>query len=141
MPSTTLERSESSTAAGDGSRLQWRSLSHWLFQRQTLNLYEEEVTMNYGDEESEGEEANADAERSTSPGAERVHVPDPTVGTDNAYESIKPSEEELQYTAFNGRCNKIGDTCYAFWVGGTLDVSLLLPSPSFFSYPQSQHSV
>jgi prenyltransferase beta subunit len=31
----------------------------------------------------------------------------------------------LEWTGFNGRCNKIADTCYAFWVHGSLSVSLL----------------
>lgn len=35
--------------------------------------------------------------------------------------------EELQYAGFNGRCNKVADTCYSFWVGGTLAVSCPLP--------------
>lgn len=26
------------------------------------------------------------------------------------------------WAGFNGRCNKRGDTCYSFWVGGSLDV-------------------
>ncbi len=26
------------------------------------------------------------------------------------------------WAGFNGRCNKIADTCYAFWVGGSLQV-------------------
>lgn len=30
---------------------------------------------------------------------------------------------DLNWTGYNGRCNKIADTCYAFWVGASLDVS------------------
>lgn len=26
------------------------------------------------------------------------------------------------WAGFNGRCNKRGDTCYSFWVGGSLDL-------------------
>ena len=37
------------------------------------------------------------------------------------------SLEEAQFVGFNGRCNKLADTCYSFWVTASLDVSL--PSP------------
>ena len=32
------------------------------------------------------------------------------------------SLRELQWAGFNGRCNKVADTCYSFWVGATLGV-------------------
>jgi geranylgeranyl transferase type-1 subunit beta len=32
------------------------------------------------------------------------------------------TEEDLEFAGFNGRCNKIGDTCYSFWVVGALNV-------------------
>lgn len=31
--------------------------------------------------------------------------------------------ESEDFVGFNGRCNKMVDTCYAFWVGASLDVS------------------
>jgi geranylgeranyl transferase type-1 subunit beta len=34
------------------------------------------------------------------------------------------SLEEAQFVGFNGRCNKRVDTCYAFWVTASLEVSL-----------------
>ena len=34
------------------------------------------------------------------------------------------SLQEDQFVGFNGRCNKRVDTCYAFWVGASLDVGL-----------------
>jgi geranylgeranyl transferase type-1 subunit beta len=33
------------------------------------------------------------------------------------------SLEEEEFVGFNGRCNKMVDTCYAFWVTASLDVS------------------
>jgi geranylgeranyl transferase type-1 subunit beta len=36
------------------------------------------------------------------------------------------SLKEDQFVGFNGRCNKNVDTCYAFWVGASLAVSLTL---------------
>lgn len=32
-------------------------------------------------------------------------------------------KQETDTVGVNGRCNKIADTCYVFWVGGALDVS------------------
>lgn len=32
--------------------------------------------------------------------------------------------DRVQWAGFNGRANKVADTCYAFWVGGSLSVSL-----------------
>ena len=40
-------------------------------------------------------------------------------------ESTEPAVEAEDFVGFNGRCNKMVDTCYAFWVGASLDVSLL----------------
>lgn len=34
-----------------------------------------------------------------------------------------PDLQELQWAGFNGRCNKVADTCYSWWVGGSLAVS------------------
>jgi prenyltransferase beta subunit len=39
------------------------------------------------------------------------------------------SLEQAQFVGFNGRCNKLADTCYAFWVTASLDVSPSLPAP------------
>jgi len=33
------------------------------------------------------------------------------------------SADENQDGGFNGRVNKLADTCYAFWAGGSLEVS------------------
>ncbi|KAL2757221.1 hypothetical protein ACRALDRAFT_2099553 [Sodiomyces alcalophilus JCM 7366] len=38
-------------------------------------------------------------------------------------------EENTQFVGFNGRCNKVADTCYCWWVGGTLSVRLGFWSP------------
>lgn len=41
--------------------------------------------------------------------------------------SIEVSAEEMRWVGVNGRCNKVADTCYTFWVGGSLAVSTLYP--------------
>lgn len=57
-----------------------------------------------------------------------------------ARESAAPllSQESVRtrWTGFNGRANKVADTCYAFWVGGSLQVRFYpsahrIPSTSF----------
>lgn len=42
------------------------------------------------------------------------------------------TKDYKQYIGCNGRLNKDPDTCYSFWVGGSLDVS----SPSLKLVPQ-----
>lgn len=37
-------------------------------------------------------------------------------------DSFEEGEERPQYAGFSGRMNKIADTCYCFWVGGSLAV-------------------
>ena len=41
---------------------------------------------------------------------------------------IDPAQHELNCAGFNGRCNKVSDTCYGFWVGGALAVRLFPPT-------------
>lgn len=38
--------------------------------------------------------------------------------------SLESADESEDFVGFNGRCNKMVDTCYAFWVGASLDVSI-----------------
>jgi geranylgeranyl transferase type-1 subunit beta len=35
--------------------------------------------------------------------------------------------QDEKFVGFNGRCNKNADTCYAFWVGASLDVRHKIP--------------
>jgi geranylgeranyl transferase type-1 subunit beta len=51
------------------------------------------------------------------------------------YEGRPSINFSLEWTGFNGRCNKIADTCYAFWVHGSLSVRLSsLPSALAMRY-------
>ena len=36
----------------------------------------------------------------------------------------EPMYDELQWAGLTGRCNKVADTCYTFWAGGSLTVDL-----------------
>ena len=46
----------------------------------------------------------------------------------------EPPRNELEFAGFNGRCNKVCDTCYSFWVGGNLAVSIRFHSTSTHTY-------
>jgi len=50
---------------------------------------------------------------------------DESEATKDDPESTELAVEAEDFVGFNGRCNKMVDTCYAFWVGASLDVSLL----------------
>ena len=45
-----------------------------------------------------------------------------------------PSDESLQWAGFNGRSNKIADTCYSFWNTATLAVSSTFTRPAIIAY-------
>ena len=75
----------------------------WLLERQTTVLYEEEPDE---DDDDDGEEGN-----DTNPAA-------PSFANSPMYYS-----EPARVVGFNGRDNKIADTCYCFWNSGALAVS------------------
>ena len=46
---------------------------------------------------------------------------------------IEPSPDQMLHVGVNGRCNKVADTCYTFWVGGSLGVGLYSIHDSLFN--------
>ena len=42
---------------------------------------------------------------------------------DTAEEFLEECQKPVSWTGFCGRCNKVADTCYVFWVGASLKVS------------------
>lgn len=48
---------------------------------------------------------------------------------------VDPALHELNCAGFNGRCNKVSDTCYGFWVGGALAVRAISFSLSLYFLP------
>ena len=96
------------------------NLTRWLVSRQTLLIHEDEDSTVDGEESTDL--------KSASP-SQKFHVirSCPTKEhTDIASvsPSLQVSAEEMLYVGVNGRCNKVADTCYTFWVGGSLGVSL-----------------
>jgi len=87
---------------------------HWLVSRQTTCL-----------EENEYYSLEDQPVASVSP-YKPFHVLGavPVLATDRHPDALAvPDLQELQWAGFNGRCNKNADTCYSWWVGGSLAVS------------------
>lgn len=51
----------------------------------------------------------------------------PSLNGKDSYDDRPTSHFELQWVGFNGRCNKIADTCYSWWVGASLAVRTPFP--------------
>ncbi|KAK1770237.1 terpenoid cyclases/protein prenyltransferase alpha-alpha toroid [Phialemonium atrogriseum] len=95
------------------------SLTHWLVSRQFAYL----------DPPSDGDE-NPESENFTEPSS----LADLSL------------DENLQHVGFNGRCNKVADTCYFWWVGGALSImgqgDLVSRAPSRrFLFEKTQHMI
>jgi geranylgeranyl transferase type-1 subunit beta len=103
------------------------SLLKWLLSRQTHEMEEDD------DDEDEDDEADAteEAEAETSPRLETHDTKDTTTINDQIEQlpDILPfTPASLTWTGFNGRLNKIADTCYCFWVTGALGVRTIFIS-------------
>lgn len=86
--------------------------ARWLVARQTLALEEEDTI-----------DADGDSyEPADVPHAVKLHGLPSQAGEAGERELPAPQLELLQWAGFNGRCNKIADTCYAWWAGGSLSV-------------------
>ncbi len=98
-------------------------LTRWLISRQTLMLQED-------GEFNVAHETPPDASPIVFP--YKIHVMGAYPAEDEAvagleHPPIDVSAEEMRWVGVNGRCNKVADTCYTFWVGGSLAVSTFLP--------------
>ena len=98
------------------------NVTRWLVHRQTLQLHEE------GDEDDETEEVDRQIKRpdgmASTPGfqvdgSHAVMAP-PSQSASPQPVAVEARPEQLLWAGFNGRCNKVADTCYAWWVGGSL---------------------
>ncbi|KAF2201841.1 geranylgeranyl transferas-like protein type i beta subunit [Delitschia confertaspora ATCC 74209] len=82
---------------------------HWLTSRQTLTLTEDDFFDTYGDET----DSTATCHDSHSFIKLRSY---PSARGHNSFIERPIPDFNLKYVGFNGRCNKIADTCYAYWV-------------------------
>ncbi|KAI9839619.1 MAG: hypothetical protein M1819_002245 [Sarea resinae] len=113
---------------------------HWLLSRQTATLSEPSATSTLGDE-SDTPATCHDAHtflHSTTPS---VPLSEKEVLSSNTNSGPKDEQEkqrlkeaptafdgpEIKWAGFNGRCNKIADTCYSFWVGACLAMLNQIP--------------
>jgi geranylgeranyl transferase type-1 subunit beta len=90
-------------------------LIKWLVSRQTATICEDDELDTYGDETDTAE---------TCHDAHSFVYQDEFVSKQGQmnYQGRPSINFSLEWTGFNGRCNKIADTCYAFWVHGSLSV-------------------
>ncbi|EEQ88660.1 protein farnesyltransferase/geranylgeranyltransferase type-1 subunit alpha [Blastomyces dermatitidis ER-3] len=86
----------------------FEDLIRWLAWRQTADL--EEV-----------DEGESGSEKHITPGVDRSIDEQISALPDILSPPQRPSEH-LHLAGFNGRSNKIADTCYSFWVTGTLGI-------------------
>lgn len=82
---------------------------HWLASRQTLTLDERDAANTYNDET----DSSATCHDSHSFMKLRDY---PSERGKLSFENQPPHHTEAQWVGLNGRENKIGDTCYAYWV-------------------------
>ena len=96
-----------------------QNLLHWLASRQTSYLLEDDDLTMVTEDASE----SVAGIPSTSFQVQGAY-PVSAVNSSNPAEiSAEAPALNLECAGFNGRCNKVADTCYAFWVGGSLGVS------------------
>ena len=95
------------------------NVTKWLVSRQTTMLREEDELHMADEEPPDATPPKFVPPPSPAQGAFPASVADAML----PHASMEMSSHELQWAGFNGRCNKVADTCYAFWVGGTLGVS------------------
>ncbi|KAF1992887.1 geranylgeranyl transferas-like protein type i beta subunit [Amniculicola lignicola CBS 123094] len=90
-------------------------LLKWLVSRQTLTLEEEDNTDTLGDEIDSSATCH-DSHSFIKLGSY------PSVGGRQSFDTQPTSHFELSWVGLNGRCNKIADTCYAYWACAPLHI-------------------
>ena len=96
------------------------NLTRWLVSRQTLLLHEDEgLTIDEEDSSNSNPSFTPQTFHVIGSSPAKAHADVASVPL-----SVEVSAEEILYVGVNGRCNKVADTCYTFWVGGSLGVSL-----------------
>ena len=101
-------------------------VTRWLVFRQTL--YEDEdvdVDEQTPDSETNGRNEDSLTKIAQNPSAAlQAEAKYPVKYQVNAVPTLESHMQDLSSAGFNGRCNKVADTCYAWWVGGTLSVRI-----------------
>ena len=117
-----------------------QSLVHWLVSRQTSMLADYRESGESGEEalsDEETKELDQDDDGQQLAGRvqgfsiQRSMPVLPSPSADEQPRHVEAESSHLSYAGFNGRCNKPADTCYSFWVGGSLSVGQ--PTSSTFA--------
>ncbi|EED15298.1 geranylgeranyl transferase beta subunit, putative [Talaromyces stipitatus ATCC 10500] len=115
----------------------YQSLLRWLVSRQTSDL---------GAEDEEDDEADTKGDSASTVETQDESTTNLSEQIDKLPECLPIHEESLKWAGFNGRLNKIADTCYCFWVTGTLgtmnQLSLIdAPGVRHYLLDKTQHIV
>ena len=111
-----VEQPSASRMAATSFDIVVQDLLSWLASRQTSFITEDY----FDDMEDSADETNATASHLT---FEKEHSYPAASGTlRKGSGNITAGAPDL--AGFNGRCNKIADSCYAFWVGASLAVRI-----------------
>ena len=126
MPGDATNPGRSST----GPATRYDDLIRWLTYRQTTLLYEDDEEEETQKEQDDSQTADAvKPHQNPRPEAdERLQVDETISSLPILPEASQLSREAWDCAGFNGRVNKIADTCYCFWVTGSLAV---IPLRSF----------
>lgn len=113
---------QSSPDADSESNVILQDLLRWLVNRQTLYIQEDNAA---AEEEDSVDGTTSYMSHSFQKDSS---YPAAIVGVSDMLDVSELPADTPQYAGFNGRCNKVADTCYAFWVGGSLAVRCMLSS-------------
>ncbi|KAI4249495.1 MAG: hypothetical protein L6R42_008966, partial [Xanthoria sp. 1 TBL-2021] len=90
----------------------------WLANLQTSLLQEEDLSMSDSTKAMAHLDLNNGAQQTPVEATQVMFPEDPL--TDGV--GAEPLYDELQWAGLTGRCNKVADTCYTFWAGGSLTI-------------------
>lgn len=98
---------------------EFASLLQWLVSRQTTELEEEEEEDGDDNKDEDKDNVKPDLMQHVEDG---VRAPSLNDAIHALPDLTLPTEASLTWAGFNGRSNKIADTCYCFWATGALAV-------------------
>lgn len=95
------------------------NLTHWLVCRQVLDV---QATEEHDFPDEEAPDPRPEGATGVYP-VQDGGIP-PLAMACTGMSMLGTTSDELSWAGFNGRCNKKSDTCYSFWAGASLAVSI-----------------